>query len=75
MTLADLLPLARSLDSADRRVLAEELWLSLDDEPVDPEVLRLIEERVSHIHAHPEKCVEWAEFEKQMDEKLGPVPA
>ena len=75
MTLADLLPLARNLDSADRRVLAEELWLSLDDEPADPEVLRLVGKRVEYIRQHPDECVDWDVFEKTMDEKLGPVSA
>ena len=73
--LADLLPLARSLDPADRRILAEELWLSLDDESIDPEVERLVEERVTYIRDHPHDCIPWNEFERMMDKELGPVPA
>ena len=74
MTLADLLPLARSLTPDYRRVLAEELWLSLDDDPVDPEVLSLIEQRAAYIHQHPEECIDWDAFESLMNETLGPVP-
>ena len=75
MTLAELLPLVRDLDPLDRRVLAEELWLSLGDEPVDPEVLCLVERRVAHIHEHPEQCVDWDDFEQIMEERLGSVSA
>ena len=59
MTLADLLPLARSLDSVDRRALAEEMWLSLENEPVSPEVLDEVEKRVEYVRQHPEECMGW----------------
>jgi len=75
MTLAEVLPLARSLAPDDRRVLAEELWLSLGDDPVDPEVLQLIEQRANDIQQHPETCTDWSDFEKLMDDRLGPVSA
>jgi hypothetical protein len=75
MTLADLLPLARGLNSADRRVLAEAMWLSLEGEPVEPEVLDLVEARVAYIHQHPEECMDWSDFEKLMDARLGPISA
>jgi len=75
MTLADILPLARSLTSDDRRALAEQLWLSLDDDPVDPEILRLIEQRATDVQQHPENCLDWTDFEKLLDDRLGSVPA
>ena len=75
MTLAEVLPLALRLTAVERRSLAEELWLSLDDDPVDPEVLRLVTQRVDHIQQHPEESLGWSDFEQLIDTKLGPVPA
>jgi putative addiction module component (TIGR02574 family) len=76
VTLADVLPLARSLDIDDRLALAEEMWRSVDDsEPIDDEVLDLIEKRIAYIRQHPEESIPWAEFKAMMDEKLSPVPA
>ena len=66
MTLAELLPLVWDLDLTDRRTLAEELWLPLGDEPVDSEVLRLVEQRVAIIHENPERCVDWVDFALSM---------
>jgi hypothetical protein len=74
MTLADVLELARSLDAPDRRALAEEMWQSLDSEPVDPEVLRLVIERTEYARAHHDECIDWDDYEAQLDDRLGPVP-
>ena len=69
MTLAEVLPLALRLTSMERRSLAEELWLSLDDDPVDPEVLRLVTQRVDHIQQHPEESLAWSDFEKLIEDR------
>jgi hypothetical protein len=75
MTLADLLRFAQRLDPAERRALAEELWLSLDEEDADPEVARLVERRVAHIRHHPEESLSVEQFEVLVDQRLGPISA
>jgi len=76
MTLLDVLPLAYSLEADDRRTLAEEMWRSLgNSEPIDDEVLDLVQKRTEHIQQHPEEAIPWEEFEAAMDDVLGPVPA
>jgi len=45
-----------------------------DDEPVDPEVLRLVLERTGYARTHPDECIDWDDFEAQLDARLGPLP-
>ncbi|MDR0593147.1 MAG: addiction module protein [Bifidobacteriaceae bacterium] len=75
MTLSEVLPLARSLDPAERLALAEEMIRSLGAEgAIDGEVLDLVEARVEHIRSHPEESTPWDEFEAAMDAEFGPIP-
>ena len=76
MTLMDVLPLARSLEAEDRRILAEEMLRTLhDDEPISKEILDLVQKRAEYIQQHPEEAIPWEEFEVELNEMFGPVPS
>ena len=68
----DVLPLARSLEAKDRRILAEELLRTLQDEPISEDVLDLVQERAEYIRQHPEEAIPWEEFEVELDEMFSP---
>ncbi|MDR1392367.1 MAG: hypothetical protein LBJ62_00100 [Bifidobacteriaceae bacterium] len=75
MTLAELLPLARRLDAAERLALAEEMMRSVDgDNGIDEDVLDLVEARGRHVREHPEESIPWDLFEAEMDAEFGPIP-
>ncbi|MDR0958985.1 MAG: addiction module protein [Propionibacteriaceae bacterium] len=71
MTLMDVLPLARSLETDDRRALAQEMLQSLEDDATDPEILRLLHERVEENRRHPDQCVSWEEYEPTFNKIFG----
>ena len=74
MTLAELLPLARKLGSAERLVLAEEMLESVGGEDaVDDDVLDLVALRVERARANPAEAMAWAEAEAAMDAEFGEI--
>lgn len=57
------MPAARQLSAAEKRLLAEELWTSADQEDgevsVDAAILKLLDERLADHEARPEAISTW----------------
>jgi len=58
----------------DRRRLVEEMLRTLeDDEPIDEQILDLVQQRTEYIRLHREEAIPWEVFESEFDEMFKPI--
>jgi hypothetical protein len=75
MTIAEVRPLIEKLSLADKRVLTNELLAEyqVQEAPVHPAILDMVQDRIAYSKAHPEESMPMAEFEAMMDGHYGQV--
>lgn len=67
MSQADLPSNIRDMPAADRIELAAKIWDSIDDdELVNDEHRRILEQRLAEYRANPQPCVEWSKLKAKL---------